>query len=214
MCRFPAHAAAALLAVLSAARSARARGPCDQAAPSVADGCDEHSGSGRGDLLVVGRRRPAFSRTESSRESGLIGEVRLGNAVVGFLAAVEGGHDPAAVGTCVGRLRHSPVTCRLRRLLTTPWRPGSVPGVTVKLVVLYTHPDDPDAFDRHYLGTHMPLTRKIPGPQRLTGGTDPGGHRPASGCTGSADWRRRTALGARMAPWRDWQVPGLASSST
>jgi len=29
--------------------------------------------------------------------------------------------------------------------------------MTVKLVVLYTHPADPDAFDKHYLATHMPL---------------------------------------------------------
>jgi len=35
--------------------------------------------------------------------------------------------------------------------------------MTVKLVVLYTHPDDADAFDRHYAGTHMPLVDKIPG---------------------------------------------------
>jgi uncharacterized protein (TIGR02118 family) len=35
--------------------------------------------------------------------------------------------------------------------------------VTLKLVVLYTQPDDPDAFDRYYLETHMPLVAKIPG---------------------------------------------------
>lgn len=38
--------------------------------------------------------------------------------------------------------------------------------MTVKLVVLYTHPDDPDAFDRHYFATHMPLVDRIPGLQR------------------------------------------------
>ena len=38
--------------------------------------------------------------------------------------------------------------------------------MTVKLVVLYTHPEDADAFDEHYLGVHMPLTSKIPGLQR------------------------------------------------
>jgi len=42
----------------------------------------------------------------------------------------------------------------------------SVVGMTVKLVVLYTQPDDPDAFDRHYVGTHLPLVDKIPGLQR------------------------------------------------
>ena len=38
--------------------------------------------------------------------------------------------------------------------------------MTVKLVVLYTRPDDPDAFDRHYFATHMPLVDRIPGLQR------------------------------------------------
>ncbi len=35
--------------------------------------------------------------------------------------------------------------------------------MTVKLVVLYTHPDDADAFDEHYTGTHMPLVDQVPG---------------------------------------------------
>jgi uncharacterized protein (TIGR02118 family) len=38
--------------------------------------------------------------------------------------------------------------------------------MTVKLVVLYTQPDDPAAFDQHYFGTHMPLVHAIPGLQR------------------------------------------------
>jgi uncharacterized protein (TIGR02118 family) len=42
--------------------------------------------------------------------------------------------------------------------------------MTVKLVVLYTHPDDTDAFDRHYLGIHMPLVAKVPGLQRAETG--------------------------------------------
>jgi uncharacterized protein (TIGR02118 family) len=43
---------------------------------------------------------------------------------------------------------------------------GSVTCMTVKLVALYTRPDDPDAFDRHYLATHVPLVARIPGLQR------------------------------------------------
>jgi uncharacterized protein (TIGR02118 family) len=39
--------------------------------------------------------------------------------------------------------------------------------MTVKLVVLYTHPDDPDAFDRYYFDTHVPLVNAIPGLQRV-----------------------------------------------
>ena len=42
--------------------------------------------------------------------------------------------------------------------------------VALKLVVLYTQPDDPDAFDRYYLETHMPLVAKIPGLQRAETG--------------------------------------------
>lgn len=35
--------------------------------------------------------------------------------------------------------------------------------MTVKLVVLYTQPADPDAFDAHYLSVHMPLVAQVPG---------------------------------------------------
>ena len=35
--------------------------------------------------------------------------------------------------------------------------------MTVKLVVLYTRPDDVEAFDEHYRGTHAPLVEKLPG---------------------------------------------------
>lgn len=38
--------------------------------------------------------------------------------------------------------------------------------MTVKLVVLYTQPADPAAFDEHYFGVHMPLVDKIPGLDR------------------------------------------------
>ena len=39
--------------------------------------------------------------------------------------------------------------------------------MTVKLVVLYTQPDDPAAFDEHYLGVHVPLVEQLPGLQRF-----------------------------------------------
>jgi len=41
--------------------------------------------------------------------------------------------------------------------------------MTVKLVVLYTQPDDADAFDEHYLGIHGPLVQAIPGLVRFEG---------------------------------------------
>lgn len=43
--------------------------------------------------------------------------------------------------------------------------------MTVKLVVLYTQPDDAAAFDEHYLGVHMPLASTIPGLLRAETGT-------------------------------------------
>jgi uncharacterized protein (TIGR02118 family) len=32
-----------------------------------------------------------------------------------------------------------------------------------KLIVMYRTPKDPEAFDRYYSSTHVPLARKIPG---------------------------------------------------
>jgi uncharacterized protein (TIGR02118 family) len=43
--------------------------------------------------------------------------------------------------------------------------------MTVKLVVLYTQPDDRAAFDERYLGVHAPLVAKLPGLQRFETGT-------------------------------------------
>jgi uncharacterized protein (TIGR02118 family) len=38
--------------------------------------------------------------------------------------------------------------------------------MTVKLVALYTQPDDVDGFDDHYLGVHGPLVEQLPGLER------------------------------------------------
>lgn len=38
--------------------------------------------------------------------------------------------------------------------------------MTVKLVVLYTQPDDGAGFDQHYLGVHAPLVEAVPGLER------------------------------------------------
>jgi len=43
--------------------------------------------------------------------------------------------------------------------------------MTIKLVVMYTQPDDPAAFDQHYLSVHVPLVEKLPGLQRFESGT-------------------------------------------
>jgi uncharacterized protein (TIGR02118 family) len=39
--------------------------------------------------------------------------------------------------------------------------------MTVKLIVLYTQPEDRASFDSHYRDTHLPLAQKLPGLQRL-----------------------------------------------
>ena len=39
--------------------------------------------------------------------------------------------------------------------------------MTVKLVVLYTQPDDPAEFDAHYVNVHIPLVHGIPGVERF-----------------------------------------------
>lgn len=40
----------------------------------------------------------------------------------------------------------------------------------VKLTVLYGLPEDPDAFEEYYAGSHMPLAAKIPNVQRFESG--------------------------------------------
>ena len=37
----------------------------------------------------------------------------------------------------------------------------------IKLVALFTHPTDRNAFDRQYADVHIPLVRKLPGLKRL-----------------------------------------------
>lgn len=39
--------------------------------------------------------------------------------------------------------------------------------MTVKLTVLYGHPEDADEFERHYRDVHLPLAQKLPGVQRI-----------------------------------------------
>jgi uncharacterized protein (TIGR02118 family) len=42
--------------------------------------------------------------------------------------------------------------------------------MSVKLVVLYTRPADPDAFEEHYRNVHSPLVEAVPGLQRWESG--------------------------------------------
>ena len=40
--------------------------------------------------------------------------------------------------------------------------------MTARFLALYETPPDPDAFDRHYYQTHIPLIRCLPGLRRCT----------------------------------------------
>jgi uncharacterized protein (TIGR02118 family) len=37
----------------------------------------------------------------------------------------------------------------------------------VKVTALYGHPESPEAFEKHYAATHVPLAKKIPGLVKL-----------------------------------------------
>jgi len=37
----------------------------------------------------------------------------------------------------------------------------------IKISVCYQTPTDPDAFDKHYLGVHIPMCDKLPGIKRI-----------------------------------------------
>jgi uncharacterized protein (TIGR02118 family) len=39
--------------------------------------------------------------------------------------------------------------------------------MTVKLIVLYTQPENPEEFERHYTEQHVPLVHKVPGLQQF-----------------------------------------------
>jgi len=39
--------------------------------------------------------------------------------------------------------------------------------MTVKLTVVYTQPEDPEAFDKHYMEVHAPIVQRWPGIQRI-----------------------------------------------
>ncbi|HEY2519191.1 MAG TPA: EthD family reductase [Streptosporangiaceae bacterium] len=42
--------------------------------------------------------------------------------------------------------------------------------MTVKLIALYTQPDDPDVFEQHYRDQHLPLVHAFPGLQKVETG--------------------------------------------
>lgn len=61
--------------------------------------------------------------------------------------------------------------------------------MTAKLVVLYGHPSDPEAFDSYYAGTHAAIAKAVPGLRSFTASVGPVGT-PA----GPADYHRVATL--------------------
>jgi uncharacterized protein (TIGR02118 family) len=70
-----------------------------------------------------------------------------------------------------------------------------------QLTVLYNHPEDPAAFDKHYTEVHAPLAAKMPGLRRYTyakPGPGPDGSQPAYYLVAVLDFDDEAGLGAAM----------------
>jgi uncharacterized protein (TIGR02118 family) len=69
-----------------------------------------------------------------------------------------------------------------------------------KIVVLYPPQPDPEAFKKHYLDTHLPLVRKMPGLKAFRYSLDVEGVGAPSPffCIFEADFEDGAALGAAM----------------
>jgi uncharacterized protein (TIGR02118 family) len=68
-----------------------------------------------------------------------------------------------------------------------------------QLTALYNHPEDVEAFDKHYDEVHGPLAVKFPGLQRFTisrPGPDPDGNKPAYHLIAVLDWADEAAFQA------------------
>jgi len=71
----------------------------------------------------------------------------------------------------------------------------------IQLTVLYNHPEDPSAFDRHYDEVHAPLAMKMPGLRRFTvarPGPDADGNTPAYHLVAVLEFDDEAAMGSAM----------------
>lgn len=70
-----------------------------------------------------------------------------------------------------------------------------------QLTVLYHHPDDAAAFDKHYDEVHIPLASKMPGLRRYTVSRPvpgPDGSKPAYHLVAVLEWDDEAAFGAAI----------------
>ena len=74
-------------------------------------------------------------------------------------------------------------------------------GVAYQLTVLYHHPEDAEAFDRHYDETHAPLAAKLPDLRSYTvswPGPGPDGQRPPYHLVAILTWDSEEAFQASL----------------
>jgi uncharacterized protein (TIGR02118 family) len=74
--------------------------------------------------------------------------------------------------------------------------------VAYQLSVLYNHPENPEAFDKHYREVHAPLASKAPGLTSYTMsfcGPGPDGSQPPYHLIATLTWDDKDALGAALA---------------
>ncbi|MCO1660262.1 EthD family reductase [Pseudonocardia humida] len=70
-----------------------------------------------------------------------------------------------------------------------------------QLTVLYHHPDDAAAFDKHYNEVHIPLASKMPGLRRYSvshPAPGPDGSKPAYHLIAVLEWDDEAAFGAAV----------------
>jgi uncharacterized protein (TIGR02118 family) len=70
-----------------------------------------------------------------------------------------------------------------------------------QLTVLYGHPEDPAAFDKHYSEVHIPLAKKIPGVERYSvshPAPGPDGAKPDYHLVAVLEWADADAFAAGM----------------
>lgn len=70
-----------------------------------------------------------------------------------------------------------------------------------QLTALYNHPEDAEAFDKHYDTVHAPLAKKLPGLQRYTvsrPGPDAEGNKPQYHLVAVLEFADEASFGAGM----------------
>jgi len=125
-------------------------------------------------VVLASEMLPILARTERARRRPLPALVRQARKRLGrgvFPELFERSCSSEAAGRSLARragpAQFEPATLHatLESLVRVVRRAREDygPPMTVKLVVRYTQPADPDDFDKHYLGVHGPLVDTIPG---------------------------------------------------